>query len=397
MKVLLLSDHISKPSGVGKMSRNMIKYSSEKTDWIQLGGAWNKQGPPEIIDIDGVKNVKVYPSYDYGNEQMLSEIIKIENPDIILHFTDPRFWSWLYRMEFTIRKIMNIPIAYYSIWDNYPIPEFNAPFYNSCDMLIAINQIANNSHGKLSPKSMRRFVPHGVDTDKFYPLHTDETKAFKKEFTEIHNCDRVLLWNNINMKRKNPLQLMEAFAIYFRKHDQRCCLIMHTNPLDDAGSSLLTIKHQLFDDCNILFSTNKLSDEEMNVLYNLADGVISISSNEGFGLSISEAAAVGVKTIVLGTGGLLEQGRKYDSIIIEPDIKVLSGSQTVPYIYQDFANTDKIVGKLVMWKNLIKNQKNKTPHKALYTARKMSLFIEASLNDCISNFNNSEQYAITNI
>ena len=42
--------------------------------------------------------------------------MEIEKPDAIMHFTDPRFWIWLYQMEHEIRQ--NIPIMYYNIWDD---------------------------------------------------------------------------------------------------------------------------------------------------------------------------------------------------------------------------------------------------------------------------------------
>jgi len=397
MKILLLSDHINKPTGVGKVSRNLIKYSSAETEWVQLGGAWTHVGAPEDINIDGVKSVKVYPAYDYGSEAMLLGILEIEKPDVILHFTDPRFWIWLYRMEFRIRKIMKIPLAYYSIWDNYPIPKFNAPYYNSCDMLIAINDISYNIHRNLAPKSMHRKAPHGVDTDVFFPINWAELSDLRSEFRLAHSCDRVLFWNNINMKRKNPLQLMEAFAEYYRTHDNRCCLLMHTDPLDSAGANLISAKHQLYDDCNIVFSPNKVSDQYMNVLYNISDGVISISSNEGFGLSISEAAAVGLPAIVLDTGGLKDQGRRYNSITIDPKVQILSGSQLVPYIYQDFASTASIVSKLKIWKILINNKKalNRIPHPSLHKAQKMAYQVETSLIHCVDAFRNLPKSTIT--
>jgi hypothetical protein len=48
--------------------------------------------------------------------QVLQEIMNVEKPDAILHFTDPRFWGWLYSIEHEIRQ--NIPLMYYNIWDD---------------------------------------------------------------------------------------------------------------------------------------------------------------------------------------------------------------------------------------------------------------------------------------
>lgn len=58
--------------------------------------------------------------------------------------TDPRYFIWLFSIENEIRK--NIPITYLSIWDNYPAPLYNLPYYESCDMLLGISKQTHNIH-----------------------------------------------------------------------------------------------------------------------------------------------------------------------------------------------------------------------------------------------------------
>jgi glycosyltransferase involved in cell wall biosynthesis len=396
MKILLLSDNINNFSGIARVSRDLIKYSKSDIQWVQLGGASKPGTQIETFTI-GNNEVKVYPAQDYGNKNLLKEILNTEYPDIILHFTDPRFWIWLYEMEFEIRKIMKIPIAYYSIWDNYPIPKFNESYYNSCDLLIAINEVADKVHKQLAPNVRSVFVPHGVDTDVFYPLPPEETNETRNLFLSQHNCERIIFWNNINMRRKNPLQLMEAFAIYYRKYDNKACLVLHTSPHDEAGANLVAVKRHLFDDVNIVFSVNKVDDETINLWYNISDAVISVSSNEGFGLSIQEATAANCRSIILNTGGLGMQGKKFQSIIIEPDVKVLSGSQVVPYLYQDYASTDSIVKA---FKNLkMRNASRPDLHRKVFSAKKMAVELINELEETIEIFkiNPPKLFTITDI
>ena len=47
----------------------------------------------------------------------------------IIHFTDPRFWGWLYAIERQIRS--KIPLTYLNIWDDVPYPMYNKPYYES--------------------------------------------------------------------------------------------------------------------------------------------------------------------------------------------------------------------------------------------------------------------------
>lgn len=392
MKVLLLSDHCLKKSGVGRVSHDIIKYSN--LEWVQLGGAWNEPytGVPKDVSV-GDKVIKVYSCQDYGNRNILLDLLDKEMPDIILHFTDPRFWHWLYEIEFEIRKLRHIPLAYYSIWDNYPIPEFNAPFYNSCDLLIAINKVAYDAHAKLAPNVRNVLIPHGVDPEVFYPLPYNEIAEIKSELLRNHNCKRILFWNNINMRRKNPLQLIEAFAQYYRKYDNECCLVLHTDPMDAAGANLLAVKRKLYDDCNIIFSPEHISDEQLNLWYNIADGVISISYNEGFGLGIQEAAACNCRTIVLLTGGLIWHSKRFNSIAIEVDNKILSGSQAVPFIYQDFAKTENITKALRQWK-MFASKRAKTDNK-IFTSNNMASRIDSELVLTFDNFDPNKKSKIT--
>ena len=75
--------------------------------------------------------LKILPFSGYGNQDVIREIMKHEQPDAIMIYTDPRFWDWLFHMEHEIRQ--NIPIFYYNIWDDLPYPMWNEPFYESVD------------------------------------------------------------------------------------------------------------------------------------------------------------------------------------------------------------------------------------------------------------------------
>ena len=133
-KILLLSDDLRMHSGIATMSREFVIGTSETFDWVQVGGAIKHPEEGKVVDMsqalleeENKKGyLKIYPVSGYGNPDLLRELINIEKPDAILHFTDPRFWGWLYQMEHEIRQQM--PIMYYNIWDDLPDPEYNKYF-----------------------------------------------------------------------------------------------------------------------------------------------------------------------------------------------------------------------------------------------------------------------------
>ena len=119
-KILLLSDDIRVHSGVGTMSNSVVTGTLHKYDWVQMAGAINHPEIGKVTDMSehyqkelGVKDayVKLYPVNGYGDQNVLRQIIDIEKPDAIMHFTDPRFWGWLYAMEHELRH--TTPIMYY--------------------------------------------------------------------------------------------------------------------------------------------------------------------------------------------------------------------------------------------------------------------------------------------
>lgn len=150
-KILLLSDDLRFFSGVGTQSKEIVCGTVHHYNWVQMGGGLKHAEAGKVIDLSvpiaketGVADayVKIYPVHNYGNQDVLFSVMEIEKPDAILHFTDPRYWDWLYQIENRIRT--KIPITYLNIWDDLPFPMWNRPFYMSCDALFAITKQTYN-------------------------------------------------------------------------------------------------------------------------------------------------------------------------------------------------------------------------------------------------------------
>jgi len=150
-KILLLADDLRMNSGISTMTRELVLGTVHHYDFVQLAGAIKHPEAGKIVDLNEATNqatgrkdcyVKLYPVDGYGNDQILFQVIEMEKPDAIMHFTDPRFWGWLYAIEAQIRA--KIPLTYLTIWDDLPYPMWNRPFYESCDALFAISKQTDN-------------------------------------------------------------------------------------------------------------------------------------------------------------------------------------------------------------------------------------------------------------
>ena len=146
-KIMLLCDDMRFFSGIATMAREIICGSAHHYNWVNLGGSINHPEKGKIADLSEEINkntgiadsyVRIYPVDGYGNADVVRQLMQVEKPDMIMVFTDPRYWIWLFQMEAEIRS--KIPLVYLSIWDCEPAPLYNFPYYASCDLLMSISK-----------------------------------------------------------------------------------------------------------------------------------------------------------------------------------------------------------------------------------------------------------------
>ena len=155
-------------------------------------------------------SLKIIPWTGYGDANILRELIMRHQPDAILHFTDPRYWRWLYEMEAELRQ--NIPILFYHIWDDLPDPHYNRNYYESCDWLGCISRqtygivsrVGNIDSETIQPLEDWQvdYVPHGINSNIYKP--TEVPQDFRKQLLGDKDYKFVLFWMNRNIKRKQP-------------------------------------------------------------------------------------------------------------------------------------------------------------------------------------------------
>ena len=169
IKVLTLSDHPLSPSGVGTQTKYMCEalLNTGRYQIISLGGAIKHQDyTPKIVEPYG-KDWKIVPVDGYGTQEMIRSVIRTERPDMLWFMTDPRFWGWLWQIENEIRPLM--PMVYYHVWDNYPVPMFNRKYYISNDAIATISKVTDDIVKQAAPEVKRKYIPHAVNGEVFKP------------------------------------------------------------------------------------------------------------------------------------------------------------------------------------------------------------------------------------
>lgn len=450
-KLLLLSDDIRLPSGVGNMGREIVTHTAHMFNWVNLGAAKHHKQVGKYFDLSqeidsrtGLEDsfVRLMPSNGYGNPTLLRNLIDLENPDGIIIFTDPRQWIWLFDMEREIRS--KIPLMYLNIWDNYPAPMYNKPYYESCDGLFAISKQTENINrivlGDKAKDKIIKYIPHGIDHETFYPIQEpdEEFIEFKKQVLGNKEYEFVVLFNSRNIRRKQPGDVILAYDKFCREigkeKAQKCLLLMHTSAVDPNGTDLNKVIQHLTDPelCNIKITGQRFSEKQMNYLYNLSDVNILFSSNEGWGLSLTESMMAGTMNICTVTGGMQDQCRFEDQdgnwLELTPEFPSnhkktytnhgqwcrpvfpastnLQGSVPTPYIYEDRVNISDASDAINEVYNMdvkdrkingLKGRKWATSVEAGFTAGIMAERISEGINQVFTAFKPRTSYELFKI
>ena len=361
-KILVLSDHPLSPSGVGTQTKYFIEslLKTNRYKFICLGGAIKHQNyDPIKVDPWGDDWV-VYPVDGYGSHDIIRSLLRTERPDILWFMTDPRFWSWLWEIEDEVRPL--VPMVYYHVWDNYPYPNFNARYYDSTDVVVAISKLTHDVVKSVSPNVESHYLPHSVDTEVFKKLPESEVKEFIQKGFDSNEEKFTIFWNNRNARRKQSGSLIWWFNEFLNKVGRdKARLVMHTNPKDPNGQDLVAIMQELnLDNGEVFISKDKIPPKLLAFMYNMSDCTINISDAEGFGLATLESLACETPIIATMTGGLQEQvtdGDEWFGVGLTPASKAVIGSQSVPYIYEDRVCQEDVVNALLKMYNMTKEER----------------------------------------
>jgi len=449
-KILLLSDDLRLHSGIGTMSKEFVMGTLDKFDWVQLGGAVKHPDAGKIVDLSqaaqeesGIQDayLKIFACSGYGDQNILRQVLSIEKPDAILHFTDPRFWGWLYSMEHELRQ--QTPLMYYNIWDDLPFPHWNENFYETCDLLMAISKQTYNINKHVCQRKPRvegvdlAYVPHGIDTKKYFPIdkNNQDFISFKHTLLKGKDYNFIALFNSRNIHRKRPGDLILAFSKFCdtlpKEQSSKCALLMHTDIVDQAGTDLQATKNALCPEYDIIFSNKKVSSQELNYIYNIADVTCNPSSAEGFGLSHMESLMAGTPTIATVVGGLQDQmgfvvdGEPFNVKHLSEEIPSnstghiskdygkwtyplwpqmnLQGSPMTPYIYDSRVSIESIIDGLKWWYNMSSEQRSECGAdgrewsiKNGFSAKGMCSAMAESINKCFDTWTPRERFTLIN-
>ena len=189
----------------------------------------------------------------------------------------------------------------WAIFENDKLTPVYMNWLNRADLVWAPSAWARNillAHGL--PATKVTVVPEGVDAELYHPhcRPWNETKSPTKF--------RFLMLGKFE-ERKGYTQLLDAFVKAFGKTPKVELLIKGDYYIDQQrkGEMLLDFVKS-YNAPNIRLLTGAASQEDLFVIYNMADAFVFPSRAEGWGLPLIEAMATGLPAIATNYSGQTE-------------------------------------------------------------------------------------------
>lgn len=404
MKILWISDTPTANSGYGKITAQTAKYlKSRGHEVLLMAGGTEHSVPLQEQVWEGCRFWRVR---NYGNAEEIRYFLNKEKPDVVVANADPRFFDYLFKLDNEIRRVC--PLVFYHLWDDGPFPEFNIPYYNSCDHIIAGSQFTFDllkNNGFVDKVS---YAPIGFDPAIYQPISNNLSQEFRQEFDKLTNFEYVnakFVAGVIgrHMDRKNLLSIMDTFARWQENKDD-ALLFVHS-PSADAGHSLEYAVQKLYQNKKIVLSAaapHMQNDELINKFYNFFDVLLNRSSAEGFGMPVAEAMLAGTPVIAVdcpGPAGLITDETGW---LLPADLKTFVGNQITPFIYSRYVTDEKFIKALdeaYYSPDILKAKASKCRSRIVqnYSLSGMTSGIETALQNAIANWTRYPEFTVHTI
>jgi len=203
----------------------------------------------------------------YGIKRLKPMIDKLK-PDLIFILNDP----WIIN-QYLSAIPENIKVVTYFPVDAKPLRK------EWCESIVErTTPVAYTKYGKeavldLCEDATIKVIPHGTDTDTFYPIDMLDAR---KHFQGVTKKDFIVLNANRNQPRKRFDLTIKGFAKFAKNKPESVKLYCHCG-VEDMGFHIIAMCERYHIESRLLLSSldlgpaNGVDDERLNWIYNAAD------------------------------------------------------------------------------------------------------------------------------
>lgn len=300
-KLLWIGDFAAK-TGFGRVSGAVLPRLQDDYEIVVLACNWHGDPTKEQQDF------KMYPASNrfqqapFGEDRIL-EIVEREQPDIVCTLNDPWIASEQYRRIEHLHQQKRFKFVGYLTMDSYNWVGGIEPHINQWDALIAFTEFGAYEFVKAGVVKPIAVIPHGLDTDVFYPIEKKEARKKLNLSDDIF----IVFNGNRNQFRKRIDITISAFA-QFAIDKPEAQLYLHMG-LKDQGWDVMPLfakemqKVDLDPNGRIILTCNTPNPPNVEIdvlrnIYNCADVGVNTCKGGGWELVNFEQAACKVAQVV---------------------------------------------------------------------------------------------------
>lgn len=323
-RVLVVSTHVSQTTGYSKVSWNLLKYlgNCEDLEVVHYGfqrfnddtdpGQKRLKSLPESVIVHDAAKAEIPFEQGFGIKQF-RDFVKLSRPEVIVIFNDALISArFLNELAIEPRPCPGAKTVVY-LDTVYPFvnPDLLAVIDRSSDHVIAFTDMWKNELLKQGIRKPVTSLMHGFDSKAFFPIE----KPVKKP------SDAPLVFLNLNRnqpRKRYDLMAITMALVFTKRPDANIRFVGATDLKTGAWDVPRIFARELckrmeperatkyLDYLLTVPNPGKMSDEEINILYNEADVGLNFAQGEGVGLTTLEHAGIGKPQICGRLGGFIE-------------------------------------------------------------------------------------------
>jgi D-inositol-3-phosphate glycosyltransferase len=374
-EVVLIVGHCGIPTGFARVLRNLILELQSDFELyhfaINLGP--EALAPPWPCRVHCNPNLK-----DLHDPQVLLNLVDSLRPKIVLMLDEP--WACARLMPaLRLRSHVGV-VLYLAVHGSESLPREIAAELATADRLVAFTEngakMLREAQCYSGDGAGLAVIPHGVDTNAFFPLRTIACPERPEGFATCRSEARrqlfldsselldsfIVLNANRNQPNKRIDLCLEGFALFARGKPENVKLYLHMGsrparlgemPLADR----LEIRSRLLP-LHAGASHPEWEDGGLNLLYNACDVGINTSEREGWGLVSFEHAATGAAQIVPNHSSCAELWKR-DAVLLDTEepiegherplrggtVRVKAVAEALEALYEDAAFRADLAGR----------------------------------------------------
>lgn len=343
MKVLFFGTHPNCFNGycvvVYNLAKELAKYDDVELTVYAFQNFYNN--PKHMKERELPANVYIYDAFANENPKQMgfgfdqvTEFVSNNNFDLVVVYNDMVVVSNILNKLKEVKNKTFKTMVYLDQVYLHQKPEYVKKLNEEADHVLCFTpywEKTAKDFGIIKPTS---YLQHGFDPLVHYPF----PKGLARQYYGLQDKDFIILNLNRNQPRKRWDTCLQAYAEFISHHINEPIKLLIATAIQGAWNLMEVYERELkkrgltleegMKHIILIDNPQQLTDEDINILYNVADIGVNTCDGEGFGLCNFEQAAIGTPQIVPKIGGFLDFFNENRAIMVDPKITIyIDGSR----------------------------------------------------------------------